>query len=113
MSQQVPGRQPHAQPVESAARQAGRHHEGPGCRPLHGFLSRRTHCLLAGLCGAAGGPVPVVNLVFALLYVADRGGIVNARPGSFADAFFFSVQTLGTLGYGVMAPRIALHQSSW
>jgi inward rectifier potassium channel len=27
------------------------------------------------------------------------------RPGSFADAFFFSVQTLATLGYGVMAPR--------
>ena len=47
----------------------------------------------------------VVNLVFAMLYVTDRGGIANARPGSFADAFFFSVQTLGTLGYGVMAPR--------
>src|SRR5476649_2913487 len=46
-----------------------------------------------------------VNLAFALLYAADRGGIANARPGSFADAFFFSVQTLGTLGYGVMAPR--------
>jgi len=47
----------------------------------------------------------IVNLVFAILYVTDRGGISNARPGSFADAFFFSVQTLGTLGYGVMAPR--------
>jgi inward rectifier potassium channel len=46
-----------------------------------------------------------VNLVFAMLYVIDRGGIVNARPGSFQDAFFFSVQTLGTLGYGAMAPR--------
>ncbi len=46
-----------------------------------------------------------VNLVFAILYAIDRGGIANARPGSFADAFFFSVQTLGTLGYGVMAPR--------
>jgi inward rectifier potassium channel len=46
-----------------------------------------------------------INLVFAILYVIDRGGISNARPGSFADAFFFSVQTLGTLGYGVMAPR--------
>ena len=46
-----------------------------------------------------------VNLVFAFLYVADRGGIANARPGNFADAFFFSVQTLGTLGYGVMAPK--------
>src|SRR5580692_10790313 len=46
-----------------------------------------------------------VNLIFAMFYVADRGGIINARPGNFADAFFFSVQTLGTLGYGVMAPR--------
>ncbi|HEV7960247.1 MAG TPA: ion channel [Rhizomicrobium sp.] len=46
-----------------------------------------------------------INLVFAILYVTDRGGIANARPGSFADAFFFSVQTLGTLGYGVMAPK--------
>ena len=46
-----------------------------------------------------------VNLAFALLYVGDRGGIANARPGNFGDAFFFSVQTLGTLGYGVMAPR--------
>ena len=46
-----------------------------------------------------------VNLIFACLYVLDSGGIANARPGSFADAFFFSVQTLGTLGYGVMAPK--------
>ena len=46
-----------------------------------------------------------VNLCFAALYVIDRGGIANARPGNFADAFFFSVQTLGTLGYGVMSPR--------
>jgi inward rectifier potassium channel len=47
----------------------------------------------------------IVNLIFAMFYVIDRGGIINARPGSFTDAFFFSVQTLGTLGYGVMAPR--------
>jgi inward rectifier potassium channel len=46
-----------------------------------------------------------VNLIFATLYVGDPGGIANARPGSFTDAFFFSVQTLGTLGYGVMAPK--------
>ena len=46
-----------------------------------------------------------VNLIFATFYVGDPGGIANARPGSFADAFFFSVQTLGTLGYGVMAPK--------
>ena len=46
-----------------------------------------------------------VNLIFAICYLADPHGIANARPGDFGDAFFFSVQTLGTLGYGVMAPR--------
>lgn len=46
-----------------------------------------------------------VNVVFASLYALDPGGITNAKPGSFADAFFFSVQTLSTLGYGTMAPK--------
>jgi inward rectifier potassium channel len=45
-----------------------------------------------------------VNLIFALLYLLDRGGVSHARPGSFADAFFFSVQTLGA-GGGDMAPQ--------
>jgi inward rectifier potassium channel len=44
------------------------------------------------------------NGVFALLYLAAPGSIANARPGSFEDAFFFSVQTMATIGYGVMAP---------
>jgi len=47
-----------------------------------------------------------INGLFAVLYLLDRGGLSGARLGDFADAFFFSVQTLGTLGYGViMAPR--------
>ena len=46
----------------------------------------------------------VINLVFALLYVASPGDVANARPGSFLDVFFFSVETLATVGYGVMAP---------
>jgi inward rectifier potassium channel len=45
------------------------------------------------------------NLAFALLYLLARGGIANARPGSFADAFFFSVQTMATIGYGQMYPQ--------
>src|SRR5580704_13714284 len=36
------------------------------------------------------------NLLFALLYLAQPGSIANARPGSFADAFFFSIQTIAT-----------------
>jgi inward rectifier potassium channel len=44
------------------------------------------------------------NLVFALFYLASPGSVANAKPGSFTDAFFFSVQTMATIGYGVMAP---------
>lgn len=36
------------------------------------------------------------------------GGIKHARPGSFADAFYFSVQTMGTIGYGDMYPMSQL-----
>jgi inward rectifier potassium channel len=45
----------------------------------------------------------VLNLLFALAYMAG-GGVENARPGSLLDAFFFSVQTMATIGYGKMAP---------
>ena len=45
-----------------------------------------------------------INCLFAIGYMID-GGVANARPGSFADAFFFSVQTMATIGYGVMAPH--------
>lgn len=46
-----------------------------------------------------------LNGVFALLYRLGGDCILGARPGSFADAFFFSVQTLGSIGYGVMSPK--------
>lgn len=45
-----------------------------------------------------------LNVIFAALYVMEPGSVANAMPGSFADAFFFSVETLATVGYGVMAP---------
>jgi len=44
------------------------------------------------------------NAVFALLYLLEPSAIGNARPGSFADAFFFSVQTIATIGYGQLVP---------
>ncbi len=43
------------------------------------------------------------NGAFALVYRAS-GGIDGARPGSFEDAYFFSVQTMATIGYGRMVP---------
>ncbi|HXU99458.1 MAG TPA: ion channel [Caulobacteraceae bacterium] len=48
-----------------------------------------------------------INSLFALiyLYMADPGGVAGTRPGNFADHFFFSVQTMASVGYGVMYPR--------
>ena len=63
---------------------------------LLGHSWRFTFAVIAGVFLA-------VNALFALGYVAV-GGIANARPGSFADAFFFSVQTFGTIGYGDLHP---------
>jgi inward rectifier potassium channel len=45
-----------------------------------------------------------LNLLFAGLYLLGDGAVANARPGVFADAFFFSVETLSTIGYGQMSP---------
>jgi inward rectifier potassium channel len=67
---------------------------------LYHFLVTSSWPALIGLIAAA---FAVANLVFALGYYLD-GGIENARPGSFTDAFFFSVQTMATIGYGKMVP---------
>jgi inward rectifier potassium channel len=44
----------------------------------------------------------LVNAVFAAVYAAAPGSISNTA--GLLDCFFFSVQTLGTIGYGTMAP---------
>ena len=44
----------------------------------------------------------LVNAAFAGVYSLEPGAIRNAD--GFADRFFFSVQTLGTIGYGAMVP---------
>ena len=69
--------------------------------PYHWMLQLtwpRFFVMLAGL-------YLMVNLAFAGLYYVDLEGIGRARPGYFSDAFFFSVETLATIGYGVMYPK--------
>jgi inward rectifier potassium channel len=46
----------------------------------------------------------LLNLLFGILYAVIPGSLANAEPGSLADAFFFSVDTLATVGYGNMYP---------
>jgi inward rectifier potassium channel len=54
---------------------------------------------------AIGGALYIsANVIFAALYLLQPGSILKAHAGSLTDAFFFSVQTMATIGYGVMAP---------
>ncbi|HVM79493.1 MAG TPA: ion channel [Stellaceae bacterium] len=74
----------------------------PTARDLyHALLTMRWHWFFVALAAAYF----MFNSAFALLYLAAPGDIANAQEGSFADAFFFSVQTMATIGFGVMAPK--------
>ena len=46
----------------------------------------------------------LVNVAFAAFFWVAPGSVANARPYSFPDAFFFSIETLATVGYGEMYP---------
>lgn len=46
----------------------------------------------------------LVNVVFATFFWSVHGSVANARPYSFPDALFFSIETLATVGYGEMYP---------
>ncbi|MGO9834370.1 MAG: ion channel [Polyangiaceae bacterium] len=65
----------------------------------HLFLRAQWSSALAAIVGA----YLALNAVFAVAYYVG-GGVANARAGSFFDAFCFSVQTMGTVGYGAMYP---------
>ncbi len=52
----------------------------------------------------AFGGYLTINTIFALLYLLGGNAITGAEPGSFFDAFNFSVQTFSTIGFGTMSP---------
>ena len=54
-----------------------------------------------------------LNLFFAALYSLQQHSIAGSTGGHwFFDYFFFSVQTLATVGYGHMYPQTLYGQSS-
>ncbi|HEX7665782.1 MAG TPA: ion channel [Polyangiaceae bacterium] len=46
----------------------------------------------------------LLNVLFAFAFMLV-GGVMHMRPTSFEDAFYFSAQTMGTIGYGAMYPE--------
>ncbi|HVY36701.1 MAG TPA: ion channel [Polyangia bacterium] len=68
----------------------------------HSLLRRSWRVTIAAISAVFLG----ANALFAVLFVIV-GGVAHAQPGSFRDAFFFSVQTMGTIGYGAMFPASA------
>jgi inward rectifier potassium channel len=47
----------------------------------------------------------IFDLLFGFLYYLSPGSIANLNPPGFAGDFFFSVETLATVGYGEMHPQ--------
>ena len=46
-----------------------------------------------------------INALFALAYLAGGDCLAGTQPGYFSHAFFFSVQTLASIGYGAIYPK--------
>jgi len=74
-------------------------------RDVYHFLLRRSWSAFFGLVLSF---FLIANALFAGVYMMEPAAIANARPGSFEDAFFFSVQTMATIGYGGMSPATRL-----
>jgi inward rectifier potassium channel len=66
----------------------------------HGFLEQPWSVFIGGLLAF----YLLLNLAFAVLFALRPGSVQGAAPGSVLDAFFFSLETMSTVGYGEMYP---------
>ena len=57
------------------------------------------------LFASYAGFFALFNLLFAAAYLAQSGDVANLNPGGYWGRFFFSVETLATVGYGDMHPQ--------
>lgn len=105
-----PDSQQHQAPVVQIRIRAGRF-QIQGLGAWYGYWRDPYHLLLTipwpGFLSFITLLYGTLNALFALAYLAVPDSIANARSGSFWDAFFFSVQTLASIGYGAMYPKTA------
>jgi inward rectifier potassium channel len=47
----------------------------------------------------------LLNVLFAFLFMLGTAPIANQYPADFLGAFFFSIETIATVGYGDMHPQ--------
>jgi inward rectifier potassium channel len=57
------------------------------------------------LFAALSGLFLLFNLVYAALYALQPGDVTNVDPAGYWGLFFFSIETLATVGYGDMHPH--------
>jgi inward rectifier potassium channel len=92
---------------QTTLRQPGADYEirivGQRRTPLRDFYHALLRLPWWATISAISGAFLAANAIFALAYLLV-GGVEHAAPESFPDAFFFSVQTMGTIGYGAMYP---------
>ena len=58
-----------------------------------------------GYLGVFVGAFLLLNAVFGYLYYLDESSIGGLRSSAYREYFFFSVQTLATIGYGTKFPQ--------
>jgi inward rectifier potassium channel len=80
-----------------------------GLNQWHNYWRDPYHLMLAlpwsGFFGSIAVGYVLLNLLFAVMYLLGGDCLNGARPGSLEDAFFFSVQTFASIGYGVISPK--------
>lgn len=79
--------------------------QGLNERAWDDFYHRALIMSWPGFFGVAISVFLIFNALFAMLYQVDPTGIANQYPKGLAGAFFFSVETLATVGYGDMHPQ--------
>jgi inward rectifier potassium channel len=102
-----PARAPRVEPTPRRIVQPGATYGfrvyGDATTPLRDFYHELLRQPWWATFAAIAAAFLLANALFACVFL-EVGGIARARPGSFLDAFFFSVQTMGTIGYGNLEP---------